>query len=170
MRALVGLTGRRASGKTTIALQLKSTYGYAHASFGDFVRLEAKRRGLPQDTSSLQTLGDDLIDQLGWEKLCRDVLGNATNAEIAVVDGIRHKAALSSLRAIAFPGRFVLVFIDIDNRIGAARLVQRSRIGDESADEMTTELEDLRRNADLIVDGASDGASATIAAWITQHM
>ena len=169
MRALVGLAGPRGSGKTTIAKQLESKHGYVHASFGDFVRRESARRGLPDDTNSLQTLGHTLISELGWERFCRGVVNSAANADLVVVDGIRHVAAVGALRTIASPGQFVLVFVDVDNGIAAARIAQRARVGDEASSEMTNELRNLRAAADLLVEGNSDNASSMIAAWASHR-
>jgi adenylate kinase family enzyme len=164
---VLGLAGRRGSGKTTLASALQARFGFVRVSFGDHVRSVARGHASPEDTASLQALGTQLIGDLGWERFCRGVLADALHSPSVVVDGLRHVAAAKTLRMVAAPGRFLLVFVDIDEAVGRQRIVARARLGDvEMIHEMTNELAELREAADLRVDGGRDDAADRVARLI----
>jgi len=113
---VVGFAGAIGSGKTAISTAIAEARNLPRVSFGDFVRAEARRRGL-DDTSRevLQGLGEVLIVE-GWEAFCAKVLDQAAwqPGQSLVVEGIRHAAAVHTLRAIVAPVPFVLIFLNAD--------------------------------------------------------
>jgi dephospho-CoA kinase len=167
-RVVVGLAGRRGSGKSTIAHTLERKFDFARASFGDYVRIVARERGMGSDTQSLQNLGQMLIEELGWNRFCRAVLVGTESAHRVVVDGIRHLAARSTLENLVAPAYFGLVFVETDEALRVQRLRGRASVEESKlTKEMSDELEQLQFEANLVVDGARIDAARAIFSWTT---
>jgi len=157
---IVGFAGPIASGKSTVAIALADALGWHHASFGEFVRSVARKRGLREDRETLQTVGSELISA-GWEPFCSAVLSQAgwKRGCGVVIDGIRHIEAIEALRRIITPLEFVLVFISI---IEVDRRPRLSKKGIASKEDLrrieshSTEAQvssSLRDKANFFVDG-----------------
>ena len=156
---VVGFSGRISSGKTTISRAVATSLSFPHASFGDCVREEAKRRRLDSDSRSiLQDLGQTLIAQ-GWPQFCSDVLATVAwqPGSSLVVDGIRHVKAVRELTLIASPLRFVLVYVATDEQVLADRL-QDPHLRELAIAELHSTETDVRNllptMADLVVSSA----------------
>lgn len=166
MGIVIGLSGFRGSGKSTVAGSLVEEFGAEKRSFGDCVRREAVVRLLPTDVPSLQALGAELIGTWGWERFCREALGPVDANSLVVIEGIRHVEALDTLTKIVEPSRFVLVFVDTPADVLATRILARNREGDSAVsaagDQMEGELLALRSRAEFVVDGRSDAAARVI--------
>jgi dephospho-CoA kinase len=147
---VIGLAGRRGSGKTTVARGLAAC-GFKPTSFGDVVRRETAALGLPVTTPHLQRAGNDLIEKWGWRRFCDEVLQTVQDSPLVVVDGFRHAAPVLLFRE-RFAERFKFVFLDVDEEVRRARLREREGF-DPQRDQHPVELEvdDLRRLADSIV-------------------
>lgn len=166
-RVVVGLAGRRGSGKSTIAAELQRDFGFARVSFGDYVRAVAKKRDLSLELASLEGLGRALIDEMGWARFCGAVLTGTESAPRVVVDGIRHVGARTTIRNLVAPGQFALAFVQIDEAVRKQRLATRTRPGDKTpGDEMSGDLEQLHREAEIVVDGSQSDAGRKIVSWI----
>jgi dephospho-CoA kinase len=162
MAGWVGVSGPIASGKTAVAICLADALEAPVASFGSYVRSEAGRRQLPADRPSLQELGETLIEEMGWERFCLAVLdhgGVERGASAAVIDGIRHVAALERLEHLAAPAPFHLVFLDVPASVRATRF----EVGGVSPEDLAmiedhpTELQvgaALRDRAAVVVSGS----------------
>jgi adenylate kinase family enzyme len=166
MRVVVALAGRKGSGKSTIARTLVERHGFSHASFGQYVRSEGQRRKLKLDTPGLEELGSALIQDLGWERFCREVLRNVLGASELVVDGVRHWEVVPILRSITSPAKVILVFVEIDDDERVARLSKRYANAPERQDYeydgMIQDLGTLRERADILVDGMRSDAAEEI--------
>lgn len=152
------ISGFIASGKTSIAHAVGAHLNIDTVSFGDVVRGEAVRLGLPADRSSLQNLGAHLYDQVGPEGLVDLLLDSVTGP--AVIEGIRHVRVLQLLRDRCSPSLAVFVDASQDTRHG--RFVSRSRSDDagENLDDATShavesEVGLLRSACDFLVDSES---------------
>ena len=156
---VIGFSGRIKSGKTTVSQAVADVLSLPRASFGDFVRAEAQRRGLDGESRSvLQNLGELLIDQ-GWLRFCQDVLATVDwqPGNSLVVDGIRHAAAVRTLSRIVDPLPFVLVHVAVDEEIRQHRFQRQEMQSLREAESHSTEADVkdvLPMMADLIVDGA----------------
>jgi dephospho-CoA kinase len=158
---VLAFSGPIGSGKTTIARQTAQTLDWKLASFGDFVRKEARRRRLDdQSRDVLQDLGDELIRR-GWEGFCRAVLADSgwVQGQGLIVDGIRHVEGMEAVRALVRPVPLLLVYVQIDERTRSARLYGRDALGSQELqriDSHNTEQqvkEVLKDIADIVVDG-----------------
>jgi len=130
------------------------------------VRSEAKARGLGEDISTLQELGQSLIQEWGWERFCEAVLSGNSSTQKLIVDGIRHSGAANTLRRLVAPGKFILIFIDTDEHVRRQRLALRSNMQDNHAalDDHPVKhgIDELRGQAEIVVDGANDSPAESI--------
>lgn len=167
---VVGVCGRIGSGKTTLSAELANRLGCPRASFGDHVRAEAQARGLDTgDRVTLQNLGDGLIAQ-GWMRFVLGVLGDVGyQSGSLVVDGIRHMAAVVTLREIVAPTPVVVVAVQASDDARDRRLLQRglAKADVEAADSHHNEAEigAVLMSADVIV-----SADSTVEAAATRVM
>lgn len=173
----VGFAGAIASGKSTISTTVADARGWSRVGFGDYVRGEARRRGL-DDTSRevLQALGESLIDH-GWRPFCEAVLGQTgwQSGQSLVIDGIRHVEAVRTLRSLLAPMPFVLIFLQTHEGTLRTRRKERGiamgeqrRIDAHSTEvEVTMQLTDM---ADLLTDAdrTRDEVVADVLAWLVR--
>jgi dephospho-CoA kinase len=167
---IIGFSGRTASGKSAVSRAVATHYGALWVSFGDYVRAEAKRRGLVDDRPVLQDLGDALITD-GWEQFCARVVGQVAwdGQGMLVVDGIRHLGAIEALRARA---RFTLIYVETtdDRRAGwiAERGITDVEAASADAHPIERELALVKQNANLIVANTTSITNAVklIAGWL----
>jgi adenylate kinase family enzyme len=158
--AVVALTGRAASGKSTISRELSRRTGWVRVSYGEWVRAEAVRRGLDESRESLQILGAELVEA-DLEGFLRTVMisygwqpGNP-----AILDSIRYRRALGVLQRLVRPLPLVTVFVDLGNEERIRRMNASGEVADKdylaTVDGRRTETDwvDLRMRAHICVDG-----------------
>jgi dephospho-CoA kinase len=153
MRSIICLAGRIASGKTTIAQALAKTWPNSSiCSFGDVVRRHAEAEGLPLDRATLQEVGLRLITE-GWPTFVGELLVDVPrDAEVLIVDGVRHVEPVEELRH-RFPTVPVrLVFLDADQVTVRQRLAVRGESTDALAHTVEADLQRVAMAADLIID------------------
>jgi dephospho-CoA kinase len=123
---IIALSGRIASGKTAISKAVAENLNLPRVSFGDYVRLVARQRGLPESREFLQRIGSDLVER-NVKQFCYDVLAqvNWQHRESVIIDGIRHIKVLNTLREITAPVAVYLIFIKVDETVREARLLKR---------------------------------------------
>ena len=164
MNSVICLSGGIASGKTTLASAIAERLGVPHASFGRFVRATADGRQIPQERENLQSLGEALISELGWEGFCRAVLndGGWQPGASIVVDGVRHVTALTTIKNLVEPIATKLIFIDVPRDVREARIEGKQHQEATTlakADAHATEKDvhgALRNLADLVLDGTRE--------------
>jgi len=127
---IVALAGAIGSGKTTLARALADRLGWPTASFGDYVREQARRRGLDLGSRKvLQDLGQSLVEE-NPERFLAEALEwmDYDAAAGLVLDGLRHESVWQALRARSekLPERpVVLLFLDTPEDVRHARLRDR---------------------------------------------
>jgi len=157
---VLGLGGRKGSGKSTLGKAIAEELGWPYASFGAYVRSVAAQRGLPQSLDALQRLGAALLEA-DCAKLCADCLAYSgwRPGQSVVVEGVRHVKAVDELRALAAPGRLMLVFIEVPEDELLARLSEKGIMHADALREFeahSTEVDvksKLRAVSDRVVDG-----------------
>lgn len=171
---ILAISGGIASGKTTLAEAIASSLRLRHASFGRYVRAEARSRGISTTRRGLQALGKELVEG-DVEAFCRAVLAAVEwqPQEAVVVDGVRHLRVASSLRRLADPAPFFLIHIDADQKTRLARMTSRGDFGAhlDDLDRHSTEVEvadALRQLADLQLNGnrSLDELVQEVIAWV----
>lgn len=156
---LVCVSGGIGSGKTETSSKLAAHLGWERASFGDYVRSVAAQRGLPEDRSALQQLGEQLIGA-DLRAFCLAALehGGWSAGRGLVVDGVRHVEALEMIRRLAAPLEVFFIYLSTPEDVRLGRL--KSRAGHDA--QQLTELEkhsteiqvkSLHEVADIVLDG-----------------
>ena len=148
---VIGFSGKIGSGKTTLSRAFAFAHGALWASFGDFVRAQARALQLDyQSGRVLQDLGQSLIDSRGSGWLVQQVIHPwiAKNRDKPfAIDGVRHLSVFSEIKSQADPARAKLVFID-----GSARGSDSSDDGRNSEHQTERDVvSGLRDAADFIV-------------------
>lgn len=172
----VAIAGRIGSGKTTLASVLADRLDCPVAGFGSYVRSVALQRGLDTaDRASLQDLGEDLIGE-GWQSFCRSVLNHGGYVSGAVVvDGIRHVAAITTIRELVAPTpcRLIAVGVRDENRAERLRLRGVTPEAVEAADAHAgeSEVQQVIEHANFVVDEEDDPGDAAdrVLRWLSAH-
>lgn len=96
---IIGLTGPMASGKSTVIGALIKE-GYKVVTLSDMVREEARRLGVKEKRTSLQTVGQSLREKFGTNILAVHAIQKIETGggDKWVVDGIRNPAEIDELR------------------------------------------------------------------------
>ena len=129
---IIGLTGRNASGKGTVASFLKKS-SFVYHSLSDTLREELKTRKLEENRDNLIMIGNSLREDGGPGILADLMISNLTSLENHIVDSIRNPLEVKSLRREYDNHIFSLISIDAKPEIRYERLKQRDRIGDSSS-------------------------------------
>ena len=127
---IVGLTGRMAAGKGTLAEVLMEK-GFEYHSLSDAIRAELKVRGLPETRGNLTDVGNDLRNLHGPGALAIRILDECEAGKLHIVDSIRNPKEVDALRASDWD--FVLICVEASLPVRYERLVARGRVGDVSS-------------------------------------
>jgi dephospho-CoA kinase len=108
---IIGLVGRKGSGKGTVAKLLADRYGAAVFRFSDPLRDILRRLHLPIDREHLVAASEMLREHFGEDILQHTLLRDVkqTPSSLVVLDGVRRVEELPALRA---SGSFHLIAID----------------------------------------------------------
>lgn len=123
---VVAISGKLRSGKTAVSKELSQQLGWPRVAFGDYVRAEvASAGGDPTCRRALQDYGMRRIEADPLD-FCSCVLGQVeydchTNL---IVDGVRHKVALESIRQLCMPMQTRLVYIKCADQIRYERATE----------------------------------------------
>ena len=153
---LIGLTGKYAAGKGTVAKALEGR-GFDYHSCSDILREELQVRGVAESREALLALGNELRRAGGPGELARRLTPRLRAGGDHIIDSIRNPAEVEVLRAL--PG-FVLLVVDAEPRVRFERLRQRARIGDPETFEAFQALEQRELVSD---DPTTQQLTATIA-------
>ena len=152
---LIGLTGRNASGKTTV-VEWFSERGFVSESCSDSIRTWLAERGVEATRENLIEGGRELRRQ-GGGGILAEMLLERLNGRDAVIDSIRTPDEVDALRKRE---DFVLIEVVADPRIRWARAAARSRPGDPSSEAEFMESEERELEA---TDHAGQALIATAA-------
>jgi thymidylate kinase len=132
---LIVLSGRTASGKSTLGKLAAAQLCGEFASFGGYVRTLATSLGLGDDRLTLQDLGQRRVE----EDVDRFVAGFLAYAgwapgKVLVVDGLRHLSVLSALERVVGSNEVLLGHLDISDEERDRRLRARGLSDEDIAD------------------------------------
>jgi adenylate kinase family enzyme len=87
------VAGKISSGKSTLSKAISSNIGFPIISFGGILRDYSESNGLPTARKDLQRLGQEIIDQFGFEGFVRWMINHSTISwdDSLIIDGLRHK-------------------------------------------------------------------------------
>lgn len=134
MKVKIYVAGKICSGKSTLAKRIAEHTGYPLISFGGILKNHLVKSDLPITRESLQRIGQELIDQLGYEGFVQWSIEHSPEIQWdghLIVDGLRHGVIYNHL-VDKFPRSF-LVYCACDPKTQLARLMARDRINEEEA-------------------------------------
>jgi len=135
---IVGLTGKFAAGKGTVA-DLLVKRGFAYHSLSDVIREELKAREIAESRENLTEVGNSLRRERGPAALAIMIRDRLLDGRDHIVDSIRNPAEVEVLKLL--PG-FFLVGVDARRELRFERLLARNRQGDPTTFEQFCALED----------------------------
>ncbi|MBM4344214.1 MAG: AAA family ATPase [Deltaproteobacteria bacterium] len=150
---IIGLTGRNASGKGTVARWLVER-GYHYASLSDAIRRWLAEQGVEATRDNLTAAGRQLRSEGGPGVLAERTLRALPAGRPCVVDSIRNPAEVEVLRRS--PG-FWLVEVVADERVRYERLRSRARAGDAAS------FEEFQRQEEAELTSASAAGQQLVA-------
>jgi dephospho-CoA kinase len=150
---LIGLTGRNASGKSTLVSWFAAK-GLVSVSCSDSIRSWLAKQGIEATREALIEGGRELRRE-GGPGVLAEMLLETLEGEDAVVDSIRTPAEVEALRS---RGDFVLIEVRADEGQRWQRLQERSRFGDPSDRDTFVAQEEAEARAD---DEAGQALDAT---------
>jgi len=127
---LVGLTGRNASGKSTLVTWF-SERGLTSVSCSDSIRTWLREQGIEATREALIE-GGRVLRRNGGSGVLAEMLLDILDGEDAVVDSIRTPAEVEALRS---RGDFVLIEVRADEESRWQRMTSRGRAGDPTEKE-----------------------------------
>jgi dephospho-CoA kinase len=126
---IIGLTGRNASGKGTVAEYFLAR-GFQYQSLSDAIRVHLRSQGLEPTRDHMIAAGRSLRAEGGPGILAVRTLERIPAGTDAVVDSIRNPAEVEALRQRP---DFVLLEVTADRHVRYARLSERARAGDATS-------------------------------------
>lgn len=123
MSFVVGFSGKIGSGKTTIAKYAAEKFKITYVSFGDYIKREAFLRKIKITRKNLQNLGQLMYEQ-DELKFCQNVLDyyNWDGSSSLIIDGIRHLKVNSTLKKLALPLPYFLIYIETNDNLRKQRI------------------------------------------------
>jgi dephospho-CoA kinase len=131
------VAGKICSGKSTLARKISEHTGYPLISFGGILKDHLVKSDPPVTRGGLQLIGQELINQLGYEGFLRWSIEHSPQIQwdhSLVVDGLRHGVIYNHL-VERFPHN-VLVYCVCDQETQIARLIVRDQISEDEAREI----------------------------------
>lgn len=128
------VAGKICSGKSTLAKKIAEHTGYPLISFGEILKDHLVKSDLPATRESLQRIGQELLNQLGYEGFLQWSIKHSPQIQwnsSLIVDGLRHGAIYSRLVEM-FP-HSILVYCVCGPQTQLARLMTRDQINEDAA-------------------------------------
>lgn len=135
-RLVIGLVGRKGSGKGTVAKLIKEKYGGSIYRFSDVLRDSLDVLAIEKSRENLILFSEIIRHQFGEDVIKRALLKRIGDdpSSLILLDGIRRLDELEGLEEL---GKFVLLHVDAASEIRYRRLSQRG----ENAGETTRTFE-----------------------------
>lgn len=174
----IAIAGRMGTGKTTLATALSDHLGWPRASFGDYVRSEVARLGMPLSRHNLQTVGTELLTA-DVAQFCHAVLATSgwTSGQGLIIDGLRHSETIEPISTFIHPLPLKVVLIKVQEEIRRQRLAHKGEVNElavreadshSSEKQVATIFDEL---ADLILDGTQQPKAVfeDVVRWIQEQ-
>lgn len=166
---IIGIAGTNGSGKDTVGEILANDYGWLFVSVADFLREEAKKRGLPIEREILRTISAEWRRQRGLgvliDKAVKLFEQSKGKYKGLVVSPMRNPGEAQSVKDLGGS----LVWVDADPKVRYERITKRQRSTEDqktfeqflaeeraemqhSGDEATLSLGDVKAKADIFIE------------------
>lgn len=160
-KAIIGLTGKIASGKEVVKKYLEKKYGATSYKFSGPLRDVLKRLHLPINRENLQDLSLDLRNRFGSDILARVITTDAQEDEhdIVIIDGVRRLDDIKHLHPLP---EFLLLSVDADIKTRYERMLLRNENAGDANKTFEQFLEDCNREAEKEIPQAMAAANYQI--------
>lgn len=170
---IIGLAGTNGSGKDSLGAILAQDYGYMFISVADFLRDEAKKRGLPIEREVLRTISAQWRREYGLGVLVDRAVEIYKKSESKyrglVISPMRNAGEADKLKEVSG----TLVWVDADPKVRYERITKRARSAEDnktyeqflaeeqdemerSGDEATLSLAEVKDMADIFIENNTD--------------
>ena len=147
MYYIIGLTGRNAAGKGTIANLLKK-HKFIYHSLSDTLREELSHQNMEESRDNLILIGNKLRSEGGSGVVADRRIKNLESVDNHSVESIRNPSEVVSLRRKYPNHKFILISIDANPKVRFERLMTRDRKGDSDSWEQFIEQEKVEEASD----------------------
>jgi dephospho-CoA kinase len=155
---VIGLSGKRGSGKTSVSQVLASRLNVKLVQFSQLVKTKALVMGYSNEIDDLQIVGELLAKNPN--DFCQELLSfcNWNLRESLIIDGIRHLQIVNVLKESVSPCPFFLISITLDETFRYERLIKRDNYTKKQITEFDShsteqQIELLIQESDLVVNG-----------------
>ncbi len=125
---VIGITGTNGAGKGTVVDYLVQKHGFVHQSARTFLTEEIKKRGLPEDRSSLREVANELRREYGPEYVIKTLYERGEESGVnTIVESVRTMGEAAFLKSV---GAKILA-VDADRKIRYERVVVRGSMTDK---------------------------------------
>lgn len=152
MKTIIGIAGRRGSGKTTFVTEAREILAvdFAVVRISDVLRDTLKEWNIAVTVANMQSLSDAMQVAFGSQTLAHAIESKiaAASEEVVLVDGVRGPNIARVVRSY-HPSTLIYVETPVDERY--ARLHQRDeKIGESILSEKEHEVLDRHRSEDSV--------------------
>ncbi len=140
-KVVVGISGNIGAGKGTVTNYLVQSYHAHNLRYSHILQDILGRLDLSYNRKNLALLAESLRNTFGGDILSHALVAEISRAEahIVVIDGIRKKDELDTLRKI---NKFYFIFVDVDMQIRYNRIRERN----EKSDDKTKTFEEFKKD------------------------
>lgn len=177
-KIVIGLAGRLASGKGTVARHLVETYSADKTRSSDPLRETLDIFSIPQTREHLDVLSTFMRETYGENVIAQAVKRYLTKSDASVVifDGMRRLVDVEAIRSFEHS---LFIFADVDQNTRYTRSVGRNEnVGDDTmaledflakdSDEPQQQIEALKEYADVVLD--NNGTPDELARQLTEKV
>ena len=144
---VIGLTGKNAAGKGTVA-DILSQNNFQYHSLSDSLRDELRILGKEETRENLIEIGNKLRKAGGPGVLADKMISKLVLDNNHIVDSIRNPFEVNTLKEKLSLHNFILISVDAEARLRYDRLCSRGRIGDSDSWEKFVNQENQEENDD----------------------
>lgn len=160
------ISGKIASGKTTLAKRLVTEFNAEYISFGEYIRNEATKQGYKLSRENLQNLGEYLINKNGYYNFVLNVFNYFTNPfqsdnKIIVIEGVRHVDILKEIKKISRTN--ITIFLDIEKNQLCKNIEHRDSFDSQTLNRF------LEHNIEAGVIAIKEHADITLTSLFTEN-
>ncbi|MBI4599401.1 AAA family ATPase [Candidatus Uhrbacteria bacterium] len=161
-KIVIGLTGRLASGKGTVAKHLVAIYGADKTRSSDPLRQTLDIYDIPQTREHLDALSTFVRRTYGEDIIAKAVKRylSHSSAEVVIFDGLRRLVDIEVIRSFEHS---LFIYVDAQQRTRHTRSVGRNEnVGDDTmtldefiakdSEEPQQQIEALKEYADIVLD------------------